>query len=63
MTQTRRFNRDFALVNENFPDWNPNWLVAESHNYDRLCAMRDELNAEGFSCVVMKSDLPRSRAA
>lgn len=54
---TSRFNRDFALVRDN------GQVLAESHSADRLHAIRDELAAEGIVSSIVKSDLPRSRAA
>jgi hypothetical protein len=49
-----RFNRDFALVLEN------GWIVAESHNPDRLEEFRRELADEGTASQVVRSELPRS---
>jgi len=52
-----RFNRDFALVRANGS------IIWESHDAARLEVIRQELADEGILTTVVKSDLPRSRAA
>lgn len=53
-----RFNRDYALVRSGTGQ-----VLVESHDLERLERIKSEYEAEDVQCEILKSDLPRSRAA